>query len=82
MLGGKALGEVEIFLVPATKLTDKGTSASTDKEGTFEMLELKAGDYKVVVKGKDVPAKYTDAKQTPLTFKVQKGDNIGSFDLK
>jgi hypothetical protein len=81
MLGGKALGEAEVVLVPANKLTDKGMTAKTDGDGTFELLEVKAGDYKVVVKGKDVPAKYSDPKQTPLTFKVQKGDNIGSFDL-
>lgn len=82
MIGNKAAADVEVIFIPVRAPKHKGISAATDKDGTFEMLEVPIGDYKVVVKGKGVPAKYSDPARTPLTFKLQKGDNISVFTLE
>src|SRR5262249_23612869 len=81
-IDGAPVAEGEVLLVPAERLNEKGVAASTDKDGTFEMLEIAVGKYKVVINGKDVPEKYKNALQTPIIYEVLKGDNIGSFTLK
>lgn len=86
MVGGKALPEAEVYLIPKGNLEDKGFATLGEKDGSFEIQDVKSGEYVVVVKTDDekagVPKAYNDPKTSPITIKVKKGENKTNIDIK
>jgi len=66
-------------------LTDKDGKSYSDAiaaDGSYALEKVPAGGYKVSVSGGGAPAKYGDAKTSPLEVVVGKGVSTADFELK
>lgn len=77
-LNGKPLGDGTVTLVDKDNKSTEGKV----KDGSYEIKEVKTGDYKVGIKGDGVAARYTDPTKSELTISVKSGSNTKDFDLK
>jgi hypothetical protein len=77
-LNGKPLEDGTVTYIDK----DNKSAEGKVKDGSYEIKDLKPGDYKVTIKGTGVPAMYADAAKTDQTFAVKSGSNTKDYDLK
>jgi hypothetical protein len=85
-LDRKPLADVEVRFVPVDDLKAKGYSGLTDKDGTYELLNVKRGRYRVIVipgeKKVAIPGRYSALESSILQNYVKQRSNNIDFNLK
>jgi hemoglobin len=80
---GKPLPSGEVTLHGADGKTVKGT---VNADGTYQIKDVKPGEYKVTVKTDDkdvkIPKQYADPKTSSLRYEVQAGNQALDIELK
>jgi hypothetical protein len=83
-LDGRPLADAEVRFVDRN---GKAVSGTTDDKGSFTLKDggkqrVPAGNYRVVISAKDVPAKYSDGEGSVLQAQIEQGANVFNFDLR
>jgi hypothetical protein len=78
-LDGKPLIQGKVLFHPAK---GKAVTADLAADGTYSIKRISAGKYRVCVKGKGVPAKYSSPDKTVLLAEVKEGANTIDLVLK
>jgi hypothetical protein len=78
-LNGKPLVEGEVIFHPEK---GKAVSAKLAKDGTYSVARIPAGRYKICVKGKGVPDKFSEPAKTPLVAELKDGASKLDIELK
>jgi len=84
VINGQPLAGAEVQFVGQN---GKVLTGETDDNGHYTLKDgakprVPAGQYRVVISGKDLPAKYSSAEESKLEAEIRNGDNEFQFDLR